>query len=282
MHVVDEKGEKMSKSKGNVIDPQDILKKFGAEAFRLWSCLEGNITKGDIRCSFERIQGTSKFLTKLWNISRFISCFPQVDENYELAALDKMVLAELNKLIKECRSAYEDMDVFVVANSIRTFTWSLFADHYLEAVKSRAYNRDGKFNEKLQRGAWYTLHACLKTIMKLLAPICPFATEAVWRELYSKQSIHTEPFMDEKPEWKSDLNKLTSQFVDFNTTIWKYKKDEGTALSQELAAKVYALKDLEVFKDDLKAMHKIRDLKFGKPTEKETAQKLNDNLFVVK
>lgn len=282
MHVVDEKGEKMSKSKGNVIDPQDVLKKFGAEAFRIWSCLEGNITKGDIRCSFERIQGTSKFLTKLWNIARFISCFPQVDEDYELAALDRMILAELNKLIKECRLAYEDMDVFVVANSVRAFTWSLFADHYLEAVKSRAYNRDKRFNEKLQRGAWYTLHACLKTIMKLLAPVCPFVTEAVWRELYSKQSIHTEPFIKEKKEWKSSLAKLTPQFVNFNTAIWKHKKNEGTALSQELAAKVYAPRELEVFKGDLEAMHKIRDLEFGKPTEKEKAQKLNDNIFVVK
>lgn len=284
MHVVDEKGEKMSKSRGNVIDPQDVLKKFGAEAFRIWSCLEGNITKGDIRCSFERIQGTSKFLTKLWNIARFISCFPQVDRDYELAALDRMILAELNRLVKECRLAYEDMDVFVVANSVRAFTWSLFADHYLEAVKSRAYNRDNKFNEKLQRGAWSTLHTCLKTIMRLLAPICPFITEAVWLELYSKQSIHTEPFMREKTAWKSNLAKLTPQFVNCNTAIWKYKKEKGTALSQKLAAKIYAPKELEVFKGDIKAMHKISDLEFGKPTEKEKgkAQKLNDDIFVVR
>ncbi len=76
MYVVDEKGRKMSKSLGNIIDPQEVLKRYGAEAFRIWTCLEGNITRGDIRCSFERIQGTSKFLTKLWNIARLISSFP--------------------------------------------------------------------------------------------------------------------------------------------------------------------------------------------------------------
>ncbi|MEM2936675.1 MAG: class I tRNA ligase family protein, partial [Candidatus Bathyarchaeia archaeon] len=201
MHVVDERGRKMSKSEGNVIDPQEALKRYGAEAFRVWSCLEGNITKGDIRCSFERIEGTSKFLTKLWNVARFISSFPQVKEGYELAALDRLMLGELNRLIGDCRRGYEDMDVYLPANALRTFTWSLLADHYLEAVKSRAYNRQGKFDERLQRGAWYALHACLETILKLLAPLCPFITEAIWRELYSKESIHIQPFPQEKPEW---------------------------------------------------------------------------------
>lgn len=75
MHVVDDKGDKMSKSLGNVVDPHEVLKKYGAEAFRIWTCLEGDISKGDIRCSFQRVEGTSKFLTKLWNIARFISSF---------------------------------------------------------------------------------------------------------------------------------------------------------------------------------------------------------------
>ncbi len=269
MHVVDEGGRKMSKSEGNVIDPQEALKRYGGEAFRIWSCLEGNITKGDIRCSFERIEGTSKFLTKLWNIARFISSFPQVKEDYELATLDKLMLGELNRLIGECRLGYEDMDVYLPANALRAFTWSLLADHYMEAVKSRAYNRQGKFDERHQRGAWYALHACLETILKLLAPLCPFVTEALWRELYSPESIHIQPFPEEKPQWRSELVKLTPRFTEFNTAIWKYKKERGLALSQELGATVYVPKELEVFKEDLEAMHDIRELRFGKPEEEK-------------
>lgn len=282
MHVVDERGRKMSKSEGNVIDPQEVLKRYGAEAFRIWSCLEGNITNGDIRCSFERIEGTSKFLTKLWNIARFTSSFPQVKEDYELAALDRLMLGELNRLIGECRLGYEDMDVYLPANALRAFAWSLLADHYMEAVKSRAYNRQGKFDERLQRGAWYALHACLETILKLLAPLCPFITEAIWMELYSTESIHFQPFPEERPQWRSDLIKLTPRFTEFNAAIWKYKKGKGLALSQELGATVYAPKELEVFKEDLKAMHGIRELRFGEPEEeKAKICELGGGVFII-
>ncbi len=283
MHVVDEKGRKMSKSLGNVVDPQDVIKKYGAEAFRIWTCLEGDITKGDIRFSYEKVEGASKFLTKLWNIARFISSFPRVNKDYELTALDKLMLAELNGLIEECRSSYDEMNVYAPANAIRAFTWNVFADHYIEAAKSRAYNQNNEFDERLQRGAWYTLHTCLETILKLLAPVCPFITEALWLELYSSESVHVQSFPEKKPEWESNLIKLKAQFLNFNTLIWKYKKEKDIALNLELKATVYAPKELEIFQEDLKAMHKIKDLRFAEPSEKEKAkaQRLNGNVFIV-
>jgi len=281
MHVVDEEGKKMSKSAGNIIDPQDVINKFGGEGFRIWSGLEGNITKGDIRCSYERIKGNSKFLTKIWNIARFISSFPRTDENYELAPLDMTILAELNKLIGECRKGYEKMNGFIPANAIRTFTWSVFADHYIEAVKSRAYNRGGRFDSRLQRGAWYTLHGCLETILKLLAPLCPFITEEIWLEIYSDKSIHTQIFPEKKPEWESELNRLLAKFIEFNNAIWRYKKEKDIALSQRLPATVYAPKDLEPLKEDLMMMHQIESLGFGEPEQKERIQRVSEEIFIV-
>ncbi len=279
MHVVDEKGRKMSKSAGNIIDPQDVINRFGSEAFRIWSGLEGNITRGDIRCSFERIRGTSKFLTKLWNIARFVSSFPKVNDCYELAPLDRMILAKLNELIAECRRGYENMNAFQATTAIRTFTWSIFADHYLEAVKSRAYNRKDLFDRKLQRGAWYTLHTCLETILKLLAPVCPFITEAIWLELYSKESIHVQRFPEEREEWKDPMISLLPKFMNFNNVIWQYKKKKNIALNQKLECVVYAPPELKPLKDDLKAMHKIRDLVFEQPKEKEF-ERISEELFI--
>jgi len=250
MYVVDEKGEKMSKSLGNVIDPQEVIKKYGTEAFRIWTCLEGDISRNDIRYSFERIEGTSKFLTKLWNITRFISMFPEPKEA-KLTKTDRWILAELSNLTKECLKGYKDFNFFIPSNKIREFTWNTFASHYLEMVKARAYGQG--FSKQEQKAAWFTLHACLKTILLLLAPITPFITDFIWRKLYIKKTIHSEQFP--KAEWKSDLKKLTSKLIEFNSEIWERKKKEGLSLKESIEIEIP--KELKMFKKDLMAMHNI-------------------------
>jgi len=279
---MDAKGEPMHKSKGNVVYPETMFKKHGADAFRFWSASESRLGS-NYRFSEERVKSAALFITKLWNIARFISSFPIVNDKFELAALDKMILAQLNDLIVECKRGYDELDMYIPANAVRGFAWNVFADHYVEAVKSRAYNQHGEFDEKLQRGAWYTLHTCLNTILRLLAPICPFATEALWRELYSNESIHLQPFPQEKKELESSLKTLSTPFMNFNTAVWKYKKEKNIALSQETAATVYGPKELEAFEADLEAMHKIRELRFGKPSQKvkSKAHKLDEDISVV-
>lgn len=268
---LDAKGEAMHKSKGNIVYSDTMFQKYGADAFRFWSASEAKLGS-NYRFSEDRVKGASLFITKLWNIARFISSFPIVDEAFELAALDRMMLAQLNDLIAECKRGYDELDSYVPANAIRNFTWNIFADHYVEAAKSRAYNRNKEFDEKSERGAWYTLHACIRTVLKLLAPICPFVTDALWRELYSKQSVHLELFPDETKEWESNLKRLTAQLMDFNTALWKYKKERSIALSQELTAAVYGPQELQVFESDLKAMHRVKDLRFAEPSEQNRIQ----------
>jgi valyl-tRNA synthetase len=229
------------------------------------------------------VKAGTLFITKLWNIGRFISSFPVETEDYELAPLDKMVLGQLNDLIKECRGGYDELDFYVPSNAVRLFAWNVFADHYVEAAKSRAYNQRGEFDVKLQRGAWFTLHACLSGIIRLLAPICPFVTEVLWRELYSSESVHLQKFPEVNKEWDSDLKSLVPVLAGFDTAIWRYKKGRGVALSQELDATIYAPKELKVFEADLRAMHKIKRLKFGSPPEsaKATAKALDSDTFAV-
>lgn len=247
---VDEKGERMSKSKGNVVDPIPILEKYGGDIFRFWNASEASLGS-DFRYSNDRIEGSSKFLTKLWNISRFISMFPELKKT-ELTATDKWILSELNELTKKCIEGYENFDFFIPANAIREFTWNLFASHYLEMAKPRAYGQG--FNEKEQEAAWYTLHLVLKTLLKLFAPIAPFITDYTWRELYGKESIHLE--LLPKPEWEFGLEKFTGQITEFNTNIWKMKKDKGLSLKTEV--KIEVPKELKVFEKDLVMMHNIK------------------------
>jgi len=251
MHVVDEKGEKMSKSKGNVIDPQDVTKKFGAEGFRIWTCLEGDITKGDIRCSFERIEGHAKFITKLWNIVRFISIFPRV--NAKPKGTDRWILGELTKLMDDVKKSYDEYAFNDVANLIRDFTWNIFASNYVEMVKARAYGQE--FSKEEQRASWFTLHECLRNILLLLAPIIPFFTEHLWSILYEGKSVHLKRFP--KAKWDKSLNKLTQKIIDFNSYIWNKKKEEGLSLKDPIKIKVPD--ELMIFYKDLKAMHNIID-----------------------
>jgi len=278
---LDEKGEAMHKSKGNVVYPESMFEKYGVDAFRFWSAAEAKLGS-NYRFSEERVKGAALFITKLWNIARFISSFPTVTEDYELAALDRMILSHLNSLIKDCKSGYGELDFHGPANAMRVFAWNVFADHYVEAAKSRAYNQQGEFDVKVQRGAWYTLHTCLGTVIRLLAPICPFVTEALWRELYSSESVHLQAFPKEDRKFESDFQGLLPQLMDFDTAVWKYKKEKSIALSQEVKAAVYAPKELQVLEADLKAMHRIRHLRFGQPPrEVEATTKALGNVFVV-
>ncbi len=247
---VDERGERMSKSKGNVIDPFPIIKKYGADTFRFWSASEVNLGY-DFRCSEQKIAGTQKFLTKLWNIARFISGYPLHDMT-NLNASDRWILGELSLLIENCRKGYEDFNFFVPATAIREFTWNVFAAHYIEMVKPRAY---GLGFEKLEReAAWYTLHKCFSTVLLLACPLIPFITDHLWRSLYSDKSIHMQRFPE--ASWSTEMTSYTKTITDFNSLVWNKKKEQGVSLKDPISINVP--KELEQFKRDLVSMHNIK------------------------
>jgi valyl-tRNA synthetase len=247
---VDEKGERMSKSKGNVIDPFPIIKKYGADTFRFWSASEVNLGY-DFRCSEQKIAGTQKFLTKLWNIARFISTYPLHDIT-NIYPSDKWILGELSLLIEQCKKGYEEFNFFIPSTAIREFTWNVFAAHYIEMVKARAYGLGFSDEEKV--AAWYTLHKTFSTILQLLAPIVPFITDHLWRSLYSNESIHKQRFPE--AAWSTELSNLTKQIMDFNSLVWNSKKEKSMSLKDSININIPA--ELELFRKDLVSMHNIK------------------------
>jgi len=261
---VDETGERMSKSKGNVVDPIPLLEKHGADTFRFWNAAEASIGS-DFRCSEDRIAGTAKFLTKLWNLSRFISTFPQPAKMHPTAT-DRWILCELDRLVQRCIKGYSDFNFFIPATELREFVWNLFASHYVEMVKARAYNSDHTFLKCDQQAAWSTLHECLRSILILLAPICPHITDYLWTRVYSKKSIHMQALPRPSMSRAQKLHEITNALEEFNSTIWRVKKERGMSLNQPLA-RVYASKKLRHIENDLKAMHRIEDLHFGAPRD---------------
>jgi len=246
---LDEKGERMSKSRGNVVDPGPVLEKYGADAFRLWSALETSLGS-DYRYSDARVAGARNTLTKTWNLARFISSFPQT-KTARVRPADQWILSELSHLTKRCLEGYKEFNFFIPATELRDFLWGIFASHYLEMAKTRAYGIG--FDRADQRAAWSTLHICLKTMLVLLGPIAPHLTDSIWRKLYGKSSIHYESFP--RTVWKETYRKYTQDLVDFNSEVWKTKKEKGLSLSSPTYSKVPSA--LRLFEDDLRAMHKI-------------------------
>jgi valyl-tRNA synthetase len=259
-HIVDEKGRKMSKSLGNVIDPKDVLDRFGAEPFRLWAAIEGNLEKKDFRCSFERIQGVEKTLTKLWNIARFISMFTESKKPKKLQSLDEWILYETSRLAEYSRKHYERYDFHNPSVRIKHFIWETFASHYIELVKNRAYNQEGRFNLEEQESALYTLHHCLNILLKILAPVTPFIAYRIYKGL-RKKDIHSEEFP--KPEKITKPGFSTDALISLNSRIWKEKKDKKLSLKAKLKSLTLpiAFKPIE---RDLVEAHGVQNLKYGK------------------
>ena len=246
---LDEKGMKMSKSKGNAIDPLPVIQKSGADTFRFWSASE--INQGyDFRCSEQKIESTKKFLSKLWNVSRFLSSFPII-ESGKLTDSDKWILSELDKLISVCNEGYSKYNFFVPATALREFTWNIFAAQYIEMAKARAYGIG--FDDDERDGAIFTLHKVLSTILKLLAPITPFITEHLWLTLYSEDSIHKEQL----PEIENveDMTAMTQPIIEFNSRVWNEKKQNNLSLKDSI--KIEIPEKLDQFKKDLIAMHNL-------------------------
>jgi valyl-tRNA synthetase len=248
---MDEQGQAMHKSKGNVVEPEPILEKYGADSFRFWNSSEA--TQGsDFRCSEARIAGAHKFITKLWNISRFISSFPQVKTG-TLMPSDKWILSELTNLIENCLEGYRDFNFFIPAIALRDFVWETFASHYMEMVKPRAYGQG--FSKQQQKAAWYTLHTVLKNVLLLLAPLTPYITDYIWRQLYSKSktSIHTQKLP--KATWSKAGKRFTEPILAFNREVWKVKQEKNLALRDPL--QIQLPKKLARFRDDLIKMHSL-------------------------
>ena len=221
----DASGRAMRKSLGNFMDPEPLLQKYGADAFRFWGASEANLGY-DFRLSEDRVAGAGKFLTKLWNTARFIGNFPEPKRPETLTQTDEWILAELASLIKECKQGYEDFNLFVPSTKVREFLWNVFAAHYIEMVKGRAYG-DVESGED-RDAARYTLHLVMKSMLLLLAPITPHITDHIWRRLYGSKTIHLESF----PEaGQHKVAKAVSQeLMEFNIEVWKTKREKGLAL----------------------------------------------------
>ncbi|GFE61521.1 valine--tRNA ligase [Geobacter sp. AOG2] len=183
--VRDAHGQKMSKSKGNVIDPLTIIDQYGTDAFRF--TLAAFAAQGrDIKLAEERIAGYRNFCNKVWNAARFtlmnLEGFDPDTLKFEdlpLSESDKWIMHRLNEAARETNKALEEYRFNEAAMGLYQFTWSEFCDWYLELSKKDLYGDDSQRKQTAQYVLWYTL----EHLLRLLHPFMPFITEEIWQAL---------------------------------------------------------------------------------------------------
>jgi valyl-tRNA synthetase len=179
--VRDASGQKMSKSKGNVIDPLEIIEEYGADALRF--TLAAMAAQGrDIKLSAERVAGYRNFATKLWNAARFAEingCArdPEFTPHHAKETLNRWIAHETAKTGREVTAAVEAYKFNEAAAAIYRFVWNVYCDWYLELIKPILTGPDGAAKTETRAAAAWALDE----ILKLLHPFMPFVTEELWR-----------------------------------------------------------------------------------------------------
>jgi len=182
--VRDDKGRKMSKSLGNIIDPLDMIPKYGADATRM-SLVIGTTPGNDMKLSENKIKGYKHFANKLWNIARFVTTNTtdlDPDAREELSENDTKLINELTTLTTEVTTDIEKFRFYLAGEKLYHYAWHRFADDILEESKAILSGDDQAKRASRQ----WVLREILSTIIKLLHPFMPFVTEEIWGILKDK------------------------------------------------------------------------------------------------
>ncbi len=208
--VLDKNGIKMSKSKGNGIDPFEMMQKYGTDALR-FSFVKSNSVGQNYRLYEEKIASNRNFCNKIWNASKFV-LFNIEDNKDKLSSLkledvnlqkdDKEFLQQIEELVSETTRRLTEFQFGVAADELYDSFWHKFADVYIEKIKTRLYTKDRDGNpinaspeeqESRLTAQWVLLYS-LQTYLKLLHPFMPFITESIWQSL-PKQDDESETIM---------------------------------------------------------------------------------------
>lgn len=273
--ALDPKGKKMSKSKGNVIEPQGVIEKFGADPLRFWAA--GSKLGEDLPYQEKDLVTGKKFVTKLWNASRFVTMHLKVYEPRKpkkLAEIDKWLLTKMNGIIKVSTDFFDKYEYSKTKAETEIFFWHSFCDYYLEMVKDRLYNR--KDYEKWEiDSAKYTLYRVLLSVLKLMAPITPHITEEIYQHYFRKNEKDKSIHASDWPEFDSSLTdkkaeKTGDMAVDVIAAIRKFKSETSLSLAEPLRSVVVGSPQLKPVLRDIQKTMRIENIKIGKAKGIET------------
>ncbi|MFH1500878.1 MAG: valine--tRNA ligase [archaeon] len=265
--VLDPERHKMSKSKGNVVEPQEVFKKYSADTLRYWAA--ASKLGDDLPYQEKDLVTGNKFITKIVNATNFV--FMQIKQKpnkpTDLLEVDRLFLTKLNELVRLSTEAFDSYEYSKARLATDKFFWQQFTSNYLELVKERVY-QGGK---KEKESALYVLYESLLGIIKLMAPIIPFITEELYQEYFKKYEGEKSVHICCWPEEISVKQKKTDKevFDLLNEVIDKVRQEKAKNQKSIKAEIILSLekKSQDKLKDvltDLKSVLTVKEIKEGK------------------
>ena len=237
--VRDREGRKMSKSLGNVIDPLDMIERYGADALRFSLARMASPEQQNLPLAEEGIGSGKHFANKIWNVARLIltNLEGPAELPEDLTLTDRWLLSRHEICRAEVDAALETYRLSDAAQALYRFLWSELADWGLEMAKPRFY--DGSAEEK--RGAAAVLAWILERTMRLLHPIMPFVTEEVWQRLGAGESIVIAPWPEPREEHRDEeVERRFSFAADLVTAVRAFRSDHSVPPTTDLTVRVHA------------------------------------------
>jgi valyl-tRNA synthetase len=255
--ILDPDRKKMSKSKGNVVVPNELLETHGSDAVRYWAASARLGT--DAAFDEGQMKIGRRLANKLLNAGRFALSFELPQGVTEVTEpIDKAMLAALREVVETATKAFDAYDHTKALETTETFFWT-FTDDYLELVKERAYGNSGQSAQEIGSSV-IALREALAILVRLFAPFIPFAAEEVW-SWWQQGSVHVSPWptVQEIEFQDAAIMKIASTAL---VQIRKSKSDAKLSMKAEIkTATLTGAKELELIAEDLKSVGKIADLK---------------------
>ena len=243
--VRDEKGQKMSKSKGNVIDPLELINEYGADSLR-FTLISMASPGRDVKLSKDRITGNRNFITKIWSANNFLKLNKCKLEKKININLIKLPINQwiYNEFIRTQNLVSKNIEIFrfdEAAKNVYQFVWHSYCDWYLEFLKS-IFNSKNKLEIKEAR---LFSSFMMANILKMLHPFIPFFTETIWSKNDYKKVFKTNLISAEWPEYKK-ISKFNKNFIDINNIIELISSIRSTKAELKVTPKLFC----DVFFDE--------------------------------
>ena len=251
--VRDKFGKKMSKSRGNTVDPLEFMDKYGADALR-FTLARGANPGTDQALAEEWVGGARNFATKLWNATRFAQMNGAITEGNlpsELNVIDRWILSRLNETIRNADKYFEEFEFAKACELIYHFAWDDLCDWYLELSKDALAKGDAATTQRV-------LGHVLDQLFRLLHPVMPFLTETLWTSLTGGESL----VIADWPKFDAKLidnktDKVIAQMQEIITEVRRFRNDQGIKTSQKIPGRLIVPNDLTEYVNGMAFLLKL-------------------------